>query len=78
MVRVTHDAGLTPGHTYVVWTWDDHFAKFRVTAMSPGRVVVDWSYQLQRSNPFLKRAVPSDNRRTAGAFASRVVGSAGG
>lgn len=63
----THDARLTVGHTYVVWTWDDHYAKFRVLALSPGRVVVDWSYQLQRSNPFLKRAVPPDGRRLDGA-----------
>jgi hypothetical protein len=51
----THDAILRAGHTYVVWTWDDHYAKFRVTALSPSRVVFDWAYQLQVSNPLLKR-----------------------
>jgi hypothetical protein len=45
------------GHTYVVWTWDDHYAKFRVTSVSPSRVVFDWAYQLQKSNPMLKRPV---------------------
>jgi hypothetical protein len=51
----THDVLLFPGHTYVVWTWDDHYAKFRVVSMSPGRLVFDWAYQLQPSNPLLKR-----------------------
>jgi len=53
----THDVQLTVGHTYVVWTWDDHYAKFRVSALSPTRVVFDWAYQLVKSNPLLKRAV---------------------
>lgn len=53
----THDVVLAVGHTYVVWTWDDHYAKFRVAAMSPGRVTIDWAYQLLKSNPLLKRAV---------------------
>lgn len=50
----THDAVLRAGHTYVVWTWDDHYAKFRVTSLSTNRVVFDWAYQLQESNPMLK------------------------
>jgi len=51
----THDARLLVGHTYVIWTWDDHYAKFRVTGLSPGRVVFDWAYQLRPSTPLLKR-----------------------
>lgn len=50
----THDVQLIAGHTYVVWTWDDHYAKFRVANISPGRVTFDWAYQLQVSNPLLK------------------------
>jgi hypothetical protein len=53
----THDVQLTVGHTYVVWTFDDHYAKVRVSAMSAGHVVFDWAYQLQKSSPLLKRAV---------------------
>lgn len=52
----THDVRMVVGHTYVVWTWDDHYAKFRVKALSPGRVVFDWAYQLIPSNPLMKRA----------------------
>ena len=58
----THDAVLKVGHTYVVWTYDDHYAKFRVTALSPGRVVFDWAYQLQKSNPLLKRPASTGDR----------------
>lgn len=53
----THDVKLAVGHTYVVWTYDDHYAKIRVASMSAGRVTFDWAYQLQKSNPLLKRAV---------------------
>jgi len=51
----THDLTLTSGHTYVVWTWDDHFAKFRVTNLSPSRVVFDWVYQSRPSTPLLRQ-----------------------
>ena len=51
----THDVRLGVGHTYVVWTWDDHYAKFRVTSLASGRVVLDWAYQLKAANPLLKR-----------------------
>jgi hypothetical protein len=48
---------LIEGHSYYVWTRDDHYAKFRVTALEPanGRVVVDWAFQIDKSNPELLR-----------------------
>jgi hypothetical protein len=61
----THDVRLVAGHTYVVWTWDDHYAKFRVTNISPSRVTFDWAYQLQESNPMMKRVVRSNGERTS-------------
>jgi hypothetical protein len=64
----THDVVLVAGHTYVVWTWDDHYAKFRVTNASPGRVTFDWAYQLQKSNPLMKRAKRLDGERIAEHF----------
>jgi hypothetical protein len=44
------------GHSYYVWTRDDHYAKFRVTAIDHalGRVIVDWAYQIDGSNPELR------------------------
>jgi hypothetical protein len=59
----THDVTLRVGHTYVVWTWDDHYAKFRVTGLSSSRIVLDWAYQLQVSNPMLKSVGRSGVRR---------------
>lgn len=53
---------LIVGHCYVVWTRDDHFAKFRVTDLRPGgsgtpaRVTLDWAYQVAQGNPELKAA----------------------
>ncbi len=68
----THDSRLFVGHTYVIWTQDDHYAKFRVTALSPDRVVFDWAYQLQQSNPMLKRApAGSDETRQRGVSHTR-------
>lgn len=61
----THDVQLVVGHTFVVWTWDDHYAKFRVTNISPSRVTFDWAYQLQKSNPLMKRVAGSGGERTA-------------
>ena len=44
---------LIPGHCYVVWTRDDHFAKFRVTGLSPSVVSFNWAYQTAAGNPEL-------------------------
>ncbi len=44
---------LIPGHCYIVWTWDNHFAKFRVVSVSSSEVVIDWAYQIDRGNPEL-------------------------
>jgi hypothetical protein len=53
----TKDVALAVGKTYVVWTYDDHYAKLRVISLSSSRVVFDWSYQLQKGNANLKRTV---------------------
>ena len=44
---------LIPGHCYIVWTWDDHYAKFRVTGISASTVSLDWAYQTAAGNPEL-------------------------
>lgn len=46
---------LIEGHAYIVWTWDDHYAKFRVASLTPDRVVLDWAYQSDPGNPELLR-----------------------
>ena len=42
------------GHAYVVWTRDNHYAKFRVTAVGPTQVMLDWAYQIDPGNRELK------------------------
>lgn len=44
------------GHTYIMHTWDNHYAKFRVTAIGSNSVMFDWAYQVDPGNPEL---VPS-------------------
>ncbi len=51
----TKDARVITGHTYVIWTWDNHFAKIRINSVSPSRIVFDWAYQLQTGNPEFKQ-----------------------
>lgn len=56
---------LIPGHCYIVWTRDDHYAKFRVTSISSGQVVFDWAYQTDPGNPELaaRRVRDEDSAR---------------
>ena len=42
-----------PGHMYVVWTRDNHFAKVRAIAQVGDRLDFDWAYQVDRGNPEL-------------------------
>ncbi len=46
----TKDVPVIAGHTYVVRTWDNHYAKIRVSALSESTVIFDWAYQLQQDN----------------------------
>ncbi len=50
------------GHTYVIWTWDNHFAKVRISSISANRMVFDWAFQLVEGNVQLKRSVNNGNR----------------
>lgn len=51
------------GHTYVIWTWDDHYAKVRITDITSSSVLFDWAYQTSTGNPELKRELPPDGKR---------------
>jgi hypothetical protein len=41
------------GHTYVIWTRDDHFAKIRITSADyvDFHIVFDWAYQTASFDP---------------------------
>lgn len=47
-----------PGHTYVIWTWDDHYAKVRVQETGSTRLVFDWAYQTATGNIELRATKP--------------------
>ena len=43
------------GHTYIIWTKDNHFAKMRVVSISgDDYILFDWAYQVDPGNPELK------------------------
>ncbi len=46
---------LIVGHSYYVATRDNHYAKFRVTALSDTQVRIDWAYQTAVNNQELVR-----------------------
>ena len=62
---------LIAGHCYVVWTRDDHYAKFRVTEVRPGsgtapaQVVFDWAYQVDTGNRELRAGKVKNGERGA-------------
>jgi len=60
----TGSVELIAGHDYVVWTSDNHFAKFRVTSVGSA-VVFDWAYQVDAGNRELKIRPASPNGSTA-------------
>lgn len=51
------------GHTYVIWTWDNHYAKIRIKNIINDRMVFDWAYQLVEGNRELKRNINGNSRR---------------
>jgi hypothetical protein len=51
----TGTAELILGHSYYVFTRDNHYAKFRVTSLTNALVKVDWAYQTDAGNPQLAR-----------------------
>jgi hypothetical protein len=66
------DVRLIVGHTYVVRTWDAHYAKVRVRSLSDTRVIFDWAYQLQQGNTRLKQLSDRGPLRPAPGYASRA------
>ena len=54
------------GHTYVIWTSDNYYAKVRITNITAGRLVFDWAFQLVQGETQLKTTVNnrSDKRIT--------------
>lgn len=51
------------GHTYVIWTWDNHYAKVRIKNITGERMVFDWAFQLVEGEPQLKQAAKDRSSR---------------
>lgn len=45
---------LIVGHTYIIWTFNNHYAKMRVQSLTNDRIVFDWAYQLVEGEPSLR------------------------
>lgn len=56
---------LVPQHTYVIWTDDDHYAKVFVKQVTTDSVVLDWAYQVDKSNRELKVGPPAQIARAS-------------
>ncbi|MBZ0199905.1 MAG: hypothetical protein K8H86_08555 [Ignavibacteriaceae bacterium] len=61
----TKDEKAIVGHTYVIWTFDNHFAKIRVKNITRDRVVFDWAFQLVPGSTMLKPKAKSGTRNTS-------------
>lgn len=42
------------GNTYVIWTWDNHYAKIRISEIFDDHIEFDWAYQTTEGNVELK------------------------
>lgn len=58
----TKDTLAVIGHTYVIWTWDNHYAKIRITNITSERITFDWAYQEVKGNKDLKTGRDLENR----------------
>lgn len=47
-----------PGHSYIVLTEDNHYAKFEVVSRDASGMTMDWAYQIDPDNPELARKLP--------------------
>ena len=46
------------GHSYIVLTRDNHYAKFEVKSRDGSTMVLDWAYQIDANNPELTKRAP--------------------
>jgi hypothetical protein len=44
---------ISQSNAYLVWTWDNHFAKVLVTREQNDNITLDWAYQIDEGNPEL-------------------------
>lgn len=59
----TGDAVVIPGHTYVIWTFDNRYAKVRVKSIQGERMTFDWAFQTVKGEKQLKTVPKSLSER---------------
>lgn len=47
-----------PGHSYILLTRDNHYAKFEVLTRGATSMTMDWAYQIDPDNPELVKKLP--------------------
>ena len=63
---------LYEGYSYLVWTWDNHFAQVRITCLCGDYIRFDWSYQTDEGNPELRVGNDGNRFRVDGKNAIRI------
>ncbi|KPL19123.1 MAG: hypothetical protein AMJ92_04415 [candidate division Zixibacteria bacterium SM23_81] len=74
-VDIADTVRLYEDHAYLVWTWENNFAKFQVVHIGYDYVVIDWAFQVDEGNPELKTLPTSGNQQPPDLRAPRNVGS---
>jgi hypothetical protein len=59
----TKDVIAVVGHTYVIWTFDNHYAKVRIKNITADRLVFDWAFQLVQGETQLKPSIKDRSSR---------------
>jgi hypothetical protein len=59
----THDAIAIKGHTYVIWTFDNRYAKVRVKDIQGERLTFDWAFQEVKGEKQLKTVPKTTGER---------------
>jgi hypothetical protein len=68
----TTDAVAIVGHTYAIWTYDNYYAKIRVSNIVGSRLIFDWAFQAVQGNTQLKISnLPAVNNRLKNKLLSR-------
>lgn len=69
----TGSVQVIPGHTYVVWTRDNNYAKFRVTSVTQSVLSFDWAYQTDAGNTQLRARPVRQGHAAANALQAAVT-----
>ena len=54
-----------PGHSYILLTRDNHYAKFQVVTRGSTSMTMDWAYQIDPDNPELAKKLHGHKEKLA-------------